>query len=183
MGKSAVEGEAIRSTDRGRPADRLDGLPQALVTGHRELDFEHALLLDTMRSLRSICAAPPGQPSCAGCQAGDAQRCDRELVAMLGDLLAFILEHFRREEQIMRSSLLLMLERDQCLAHMEDHAAISSKVQQIIARLDTTQTRVLIAELDTLLRTWVDNHIALHDLILARWVQRKQGAESSVTGG
>jgi hemerythrin len=92
---------------------------------------------------------------------------------MLGDLLSFVLEHFRTEEAIMRDSLLLLVDRAVCEAHMEDHAAISGKVQEIVAALDPMNTVVLIRQLDTLLTRWVSNHIALHDTLLVRWVQRE----------
>ena len=91
---------------------------------------------------------------------------------MLGDLLAFILEHFRTEDEIMRDSLMLMVDREVCQAHMEDHAAISGKVQEIVAALDPMTTVVLIRELDALLMRWVGNHIALHDILLVRWLER-----------
>ena len=42
-------------------------------------------------------------------------------------LLAFILDHFKHEEDVMRDSLLLTVDREVCQAHMEDHAAISAK--------------------------------------------------------
>lgn len=153
--------------------DGLASLPPALLTGHRELDAEHAMLLGMMRTLRDICTVQATYRNCATCSGAEQRRCDSDLVGMLGDLLAFILEHFRHEEEVMRTSLLLMLDREQCTAHMEDHAAISGKVQQIIARLDRLQTVVLIRELDALLQTWVDNHIALHDVLLARWMARQ----------
>ena len=73
----------------------------------------------------------------------------------------------------MRDSLLMMVDRDVCEAHMEDHAAISAKVQEIVSALDIAQTPVLIGDLENLLESWVNNHIILHDLWLARWLQRE----------
>lgn len=55
---------------------------------------------------------------------------------------------------MMRDSLLVLVNRDLCDAHMEDHAAISSTVQQIVAALDPMQTPSLIRELDALLHRW-----------------------------
>ena len=77
------------------------------------------------------------------------------------------------EETVMRDSLLLMVDRDVCEAHMEDHAAISSAVQQIVSSLDSSHIVSRIRELDTLLTRWMTNHIALHDMLLSRWISRE----------
>ncbi|QRM19218.1 hypothetical protein GBK02_07330 [Dechloromonas sp. TW-R-39-2] len=95
------------------------------------------------------------------------------MVSMLGDLLAFVLDHFKVETQIMRDSLLLVVDREICEAHMEDHAAISGKVLEIVAALDPLNTVGRIRQLDVLLEQWLNNHMALHDNILARWVERE----------
>jgi hemerythrin len=56
---------------------------------------------------------------------------------------------------------------------MEDHAAISGKVQEIVAALDVMNTVSRIRELEELLSRWVTNHIAMHDVLLARWIERE----------
>ncbi|MDR2838289.1 MAG: hemerythrin family protein, partial [Azonexus sp.] len=150
------------------PAD----LPPELLTGHTKLDAEHRLLMASIVNLRQLCVKNLACADCGACPATQRQHCDSHLVAMLGDLLSFILEHFRIEEEIMRKSLMLMVDRDVCQAHMEDHALISHKVQEIVAALDPLRTVVLIRELDILLHRWVSNHIALHDMLLVRWLHR-----------
>lgn len=151
----------------------LSDLPPELVTGHAHLDAEHRLLLSCIANLRRVCSEHVTSQHCGACPAARRQHCESHLVGMLGDLLSFVLEHFRTEEAIMRDSLLLLIDREVCEAHMEDHAAISGKVQEIVAALDPMHTVVLIRQLDTLLSRWVSNHIALHDMLLVRWVQRE----------
>ena len=102
-------------------------------------------------------------------------------MSLLGDLLAFIMDHFQTEEKLMRDSLMVLVDRDLCQAHMEDHAAISGKVQQIVAALDPMHTSALIRELDALLHTWVTHHVALHDLWLMRWVEREDSVLRSTS--
>lgn len=150
-----------------------EALPAQLATGNPLIDTEHRLLLSCIANLRRICHLPSGMQDCAGCPQIEQDNCESYLVGMLGDLLAFILEHFKTEEAMMRDSLLLMVDRDLCEAHMEDHAAISGKVQQIVAALDPRHTARLIRELDALLSNWLTNHVALHDLLLTRWVERE----------
>jgi hemerythrin len=123
--------------------------------------------------LRKLCIDHVNLPHCGNCENSVRSRCESQLVAMLGDLLAFILDHFKTEESIMRDSLLQLVDRDLCEAHMEDHAAISCKVQEIVAALDPMNSVGLIRDLDALLTRWIVNHIGLHDVLLVRWVERE----------
>lgn len=150
-------------------------LPADLQTGHRAIDFEHRMLLGCMTTLRQLCAAFPAQEDCSSCAQAKRNQCEDELVGVLGDLLAFILDHFRTEEAHMRDSLLMMLDRDVCEAHMEDHANISGKVQEIVSALQSVQTARLLRELDVLLQRWIANHVMLHDVILQRWLEARGG--------
>ncbi|MBU1364719.1 MAG: hypothetical protein KKE51_12960 [Gammaproteobacteria bacterium] len=148
-------------------------LPPELITGHKLIDSEHRFLISAIANLRRICIDHINLKDCTGCSHDRQARCEMEVVAMLGDVFAFILDHFKTEEMVMRDSLLLMVDRDVCEAHMEDHAAISSTVQKIVSSLDSEHVVSRIRELDALLARWETNHIALHDLILSRWVARE----------
>jgi len=98
--------------------------------------------------------------------------CENGLIGLLGDVFAFILDHFKTEEAVMRESLLIVADREMCQAHMEDHAEIAAKVQEIVSALDSVHIVSRIRELDALLARWMTNHVALHDMMLSRWVMR-----------
>lgn len=166
---------ASLATDKpaARSYSAFPALPPELNTGLGSIDFEHQVLLNSMATLRQVCHDFSTRQDCAGCAASSRAQCEGNLVSLLGDLLAFIMDHFQTEEKLMRDSLLVLVDRDLCQAHMEDHAAISGKVQQIVAALDPMHTSALIRELDALLHVWVTNHVALHDLWLMRWVERE----------
>lgn len=148
-------------------------LPPELVTGHPSLDFEHRQLLACMTATRQVCQDLRHFRDCSTCIKPRRSQCESELVRLLGDLLAFIIDHFKTEEAIMRDSLLLVVDRDLCEAHMEDHAGISAAIQEIVASLASMETVAQLRELDDLLGRWITNHILLHDLMLARWVERE----------
>ncbi len=173
MADQEVQADRVANAVPTAPVPLSPELPPELLTGHPQLDAEHRLLVSCIANLRRVCFDHVNSRHCGECNGVRRQHCENHLVGMLGDLLAFILEHFRTEEEIMRSSLLLMVDRAVCEAHMEDHAAISGKVQEIVAALDPMNTVGLIRELDALLTRWMGNHIALHDMLLARWVLRE----------
>lgn len=150
-----------------------DSLPAPLNTGLPEVDFEHAQLLSCMVAVRRLCVEYKCLESCIGCDASKQSECESSLISLLGDLLAFILDHFHTEEQAMRDSLLFMVDREVCEAHMEDHAKIAEKIQQIVSALNPKHTVVLIRELDALLERWMTHHVILHDQALARWMVRQ----------
>lgn len=149
----------------------LDQLPAGLQTGHALIDREHRMLMTCLDGLRRLCFDMHGMADCSTCSTERRNECEQHLVGMLGDLIAFILDHFQTEEKIMRDSLMLMLDRDVCEAHMEDHANISTKVQQIVMALDPNFTVVRLRELEALIQRWIENHIRLHDLLLVRWIE------------
>lgn len=148
-------------------------LPPELLTGHRLIDFEHRFLVSSIANLHRVCIDYQTYADCRTCEPDRRARCESELICLLGDVFAFILEHFKNEETIMRESLLLTVDREVCQAHMEDHAAISAKVQEIVSSLDRSHTVSRIRELDALLARWLTNHIALHDMLLSRWISRE----------
>ncbi len=148
-------------------------LPAALETGFPTVDAEHQQLLACMRTLRGLCDGLNSRSDCSACSPLQRRSCDGNLVGMLGDLLSFVLEHFQTEEAAIRDSLLQIVDSDLCEAHAEDHAEISTKVQEIVCALDPMRTVVLLRELDQLLHRWLENHIQMHDLVVARWMRRE----------
>jgi hemerythrin-like metal-binding protein len=159
--------------------DTLTGksLPPALDTGIDDVDFEHGQLLSCMATLRQLCADQT-RNSCLPCSSEQRMLCESSLIGILGDLLIFILDHFHTEEKAMRQSLLYMLDREICEAHMEDHAHISEKIQQIVAAIEPDKTVLQVRELTALLENWMTHHVELHDKALARWMAR----QNSVAG-
>ncbi|MDD2741394.1 MAG: hemerythrin family protein [Rhodocyclaceae bacterium] len=163
---SAIEAEAVNQM-LGK------SLPPALDTGIGAVDFEHGQLLSCMASLRQLCVDPT-RDTCLPCSGEQRAHCESSLIGILGDLLAFILDHFHTEEKAMRDSLLYMLDREVCEAHMEDHARISEKIQQIVAAIEPDKTVLQVRELSALLERWMTHHVDLHDKALARWIARQE---------
>lgn len=174
--------KSLRSDELGREFEstepealaRLSGhaLPPSLNTGIAIVDFEHGQLLSCMATLRQLCV-DTSRNDCQLCDAAQHEKCESLLIGLLGDLLVFILDHFQQEEKAMHDTLLFMLDRDVCEAHMEDHAQISERIQKIVAANDPANTVVQVRELGFVLERWVSNHVVLHDQALANWVARQ----------
>ena len=147
-------------------------LPPQFITGHAMIDHEHRFLIGAIANLRRICIDQTRLENCISCGQEQQVRCENNLIGLLGDVFAFILDHFKTEENVMRDSMLLVVDREMCQAHMEDHAEIAAKVQEIVAALDSVHIVSRIRELDALLARWVTNHVALHDMLLSRWAKR-----------
>ena len=139
-----------------------------LLTGHPEIDNEHRLLLRAIEQLRGICCKFDSVEDCRGCPHATAKGCDNYLVETLGDLLMFLVDHFRNEEDLMKIGRVTLIDREICERHKEDHAAISHAVQDIIAALAPLKTAQHIRTLHKLLENWVSNHIQVHDMVLVR---------------
>lgn len=154
--------------------DPLAGeLSASLETGHVRIDRDHRQLLALLGELRRICRDPGGLPDCATCSADQQLACEGRLIVLLGDLFSCILEHFAGEELLMRDAQMQLAEGEHYAAHIEDHAAIAQKVQELVARLDIVHTVERIRELDGLLARWVANHIEMHDDLLVRWLAKR----------
>lgn len=147
-------------------------LPAGLETGNDRIDAEHRQLLTLTGGLRVICRDPDGLPDCSACTAGQQLNCEGRLIALLGDLFACMLEHFSSEELLMRDAHMQVGDAEHYAAHIEDHAAIAQKVQELVARLDIVHTVERIRELDGLLTRWVRHHVEMHDRLLVRWLAR-----------
>lgn len=149
------------------------GWAPKLLTGNPEVDSEHRLLLNTIDRLREVCSEYETRGDCEGCSPTQIAACHRNLVDTLGDLLAFLMDHFFAEEQAMREYGLISSEKELCERHKEDHALISDTVLRIVAALDTPQTVILIRQLQSVLDTWLEHHMELHDAALLRMIRQQ----------
>lgn len=142
------------------------GWAPQLLTGNAEVDSEHRLLLNAIARLRDACAALERQAD----GGADAHIDSEEFVDLLGDLLAFLVDHFFAEEKLMKACGLTVKEKALCERHMEDHAVISDTVLRIVTTLDTQQTAALVRQLHAVLQEWIEHHIEIHDALLVRLI-------------
>ena len=168
MGKSKLESIRPICTSAAMPSE-ISSIVRTNLTGHTEIDREHGLLLSCVERLGQVCRVPESRCSCRDCLVKIRTECHSELGELLGDLLMYLVDHFRNEESLMRSEGVLQLAPDFCERHKEDHAAISLTIQELTADIDPLQTAELVRRLQRLLSYWLQDHIARHDSVLVRF--------------
>jgi hemerythrin len=78
-----------------------------------------------------------------------------------------MLEHFHREEELMKSLPRNGPARPHCVAHRKEHVSFSTRYNLAVARIDARTPVTGIRDLDTLLTDWVRSHILEFDQRLA----------------
>lgn len=131
-----------------------------LLTGNGDTDAQHRLLLNAMSKLREICAD-------LARQAESGSDIDTgEVADALGDLLAFLVDHFYAEERLMKRACLDLYAKELCERHREDHAAISDAVLRIVCNRESAEAALLIRQLQAVLESWLKRHMEIHDVLL-----------------
>lgn len=144
-------------------SDRLD-LPNELETGITIIDDEHRHLRDFIVRLKSICTEFETRQSCEGCSDEKVSTCETALLDCVTELLGFMVEHFRNEENLMKELGISAKQHERYLLHAEDHANIAERVAVLThprTRLETVRS---IADTASILSRWLDHHIAHHDV-------------------
>lgn len=138
-------------------------LPPGLETGVAIVDEEHRRLLVFIDRLRSICADFASKQDCTGCSAERIGACDTALLDCMTELLGFMLDHFRNEEQLMKDLGISLRQHERYLLHAEDHANIASHLAGLTRPQPHAATVLTIADTVAHISRWLDQHIEQHD--------------------
>jgi len=139
-------------------------LPHDLITGVSIIDDEHRHLREFIGRLRSICNEFDTKQTCAGCSDETIHACDAALLDCVTELLGFMVEHFRNEENLMKDLGVSAKQHERYLLHAEDHANIAERVAVLTHPRSRQETVRAIADTASVLARWLDHHIAHHDV-------------------
>jgi hemerythrin-like metal-binding protein len=131
-----------------------------LKTGIELIDREHEHLLALEARLQPFCECE--RELCHACASPTREECDRTLSRHFGELLDYMVEHFRHEERLMDC-----LPREAARAHKFEHAEISDHFIKLIQFNKHTDMLVTPSELRSIVRDWLDRHIVEWDYPLA----------------
>jgi hemerythrin-like metal-binding protein len=140
------------------------GIPKALETGISIVDEEHRQLREFINRLRMICTDFDSKQSCAGCTEERISACDSALLDCVTELLGFMVEHFRNEENLMKDLGVSAKQHERYLLHAEDHANITDHVALLTHSRPRQETVRAIADMAAVIARWLDHHIEHHDV-------------------
>jgi len=117
-----------------------------LAVGNTFIDNDHQKLIDMVNRLHELMAEGKG----------------KEVIGkVLNNLISYTKEHFRRDEDLMRS-----LQYPDYAAHREEHEKLLKQVLELNERFESGAATLSVQVLH-FLRDWLINHIGKSDMGLA----------------
>jgi hemerythrin-like metal-binding protein len=156
-------------------SDQIDGslpdgrsLSPGLITGNEFVDREHHRLCELIDDLRTVCGSYHLKSSCEGCSDIKIETCEARYLDCVGGLIDFMCEHFSSEERLMKERGIAASQRERYLSHIEDHASLSDHALGLLKKKDRQLTVQQIAEMASVVRSWIDGHIETYDVPMIR---------------
>ncbi len=148
------------------------------LTGHPGIDAQHQELAGLIARLDDICVDDVvNRPDCALCPELSREVCIGRLADLIGELLGFMVEHFRYEEQLMR----LLTPSPEAMrhihAHKRAHAEVSEQLSALTFGLDGGDPRACAQRLQNIIEAWMGGHSQTHDSHLAGALEAAFGHE------
>ncbi len=135
----------------------------SVETAWREIEAEHTLLGEKLAEVVRLCPGRETRVNCHACPYAQPLECSYKLQDMVGDLLAYMVSHFRHEESLMRHWGVLASRKDMCDRHMEDHGDISEAFGALAVSLHGDNPLPRVRDIYSLLHAWLGPHIEEHD--------------------
>lgn len=130
-----------------------------LNTGIRSVDLQHQELVGLINELNRL-----------DLRSGN----DAEVRQLVGQLRQYVMFHFAHEEGLLRRSGLTQTQQDQ---HLQQHQKFSLEVDTVAGQLQSGQTHQGAEQLAKFLGDWLIQHIRGTDMVLARQVAARGGAD------
>lgn len=148
------------------------------LTGHPGIDAQHQQLAALIARLDDICVDNvENSPDCALCQEVNRELCIGRLADLIGELLGFMVEHFRYEEQLMRLLPATPAATRHIRAHKRAHAEVSEQLSALTFGLDAGDPRACAQRLQNIVEAWMGGHSQTHDSHLAGALEAAFGHE------
>lgn len=154
------------------------------LTGHAEIDHQHAILISMAQELARFCPVPVRDPNATPmqCSASERQRCIKTLTSITDEMQAFLVGHAIYEERLME----LLPRTAQCSAHVAEHTAahqgIAKRLKRIAQQIDKDCPKLQAVELERIVREWMGDHADSFDSALAGHLGRGKKSEVEFDG-
>lgn len=154
------------------------------LTGHAEIDQQHAILERMVDELTRFCAESVRNPtaSCDQCSAATRLRCNATLALITDELRAFLVGHATYEERLMD----LLPTNAKCGAHVQAHTAahngIAKQLKRFAQQIDEQCPKLHSAQLEQIVRAWIGDHTVQFDAVLVSKLGRAKKSEIEFDG-
>jgi len=149
--------------------DGLTGMVQVDIdVGNPEMDQDHHALAQLIEKVGSVCgdSLKPGC-KCDQCPEGKPERCFDALIEIANEIMVRMLEHFDREDDLMKSLPHNRSTREHCMVHRREHVDFSTRYNLALAHINARYPVVGLRILGTFILDWIRSHILEYDMKLA----------------
>lgn len=133
------------------------------------IDADHRALARLIERIACICDAREAR-DCKGCGTARESSCEAAMFEASGEMLGMMLEHFEREDALMRALPNSPRMQRHCEAHRDEHAQFSSRYNRL-ARDDHPSLAKWIAAWERLVHDWTREHALRYDAELMKLVR------------
>ena len=154
------------------------------LTGHAEIDHQHAILISMAEELARFCAEPVRDPNAPSmqCSASERERSIKTLASITDDLQSFLVGHAIYEERLME----LLPRTAECSAHVAEHTqahqSIAKRLKRVAQQIDKDCPKLQAAELERVVKAWIGDHAVTFDTALIGHLGRGKKSEIDFDG-
>jgi hypothetical protein len=135
-----------------------------------EFEQEHQFVLERINNLRAHCH----QTDCSNCCNTHAE-CLSHVVNELGEIFFGVYEHFMRQEKLIKNNKLYEIHKEHCDGHIEAHAEITEKIQNLISDIPKLSASEIISKLSHDIYFALHHHAERHDEHLHSLISAPKG--------
>ena len=141
----------------------MKGSNSSIEAIRQEIAEEHALLRAHLHTLIIDCTKLQAtDPGCL-CATEITAHCFDRALQHVGELLAYIVNHFRHEEVVMRQFDLPVSNPAMFEEHTREHAELSEGFSRLASEIDDKNPLPQLKQLHALMDSWLHQHILVHD--------------------
>jgi len=154
------------------------------LTGHAEIDRQHAVLDGLVGRLERICrlAKEKSDISCRECTTVHRRACTASLASLTDEILSFLVGHVTYEEKLMELLPNVARCRVHIKGHKDAHTDISERLSELAALIGEEHPRAIGTQLHRIASDWIGDHTSLFDASLALDLEGFGGAEIEFDG-
>ena len=148
--------------------------------GNPEMDQDHHALVQLIDKVGMVCGnSSDPKCDCNKCPEGKPKLCCASLIEIGQELMVRMLDHFHREDDLMRSLPHNRSTREHCLVHRREHVNFSTRYNRAVSQVDARHPVIGLGTLNIFIIDWIRSHILEYDMQLAALLK----AHSQVDGG